>query len=449
MAYDVFISYRRKTGADDARLLQQALKARGYNVFFDYESLRDGKFDERIFAAIEEAPVFILMLSEGALDNCVNENDWVRIEIEHALEKKRKIIPVAQSPQTWHYPDNFPGKLTLVMCEQISELNKFALFEESIDALVRDRFPSALKKSGHEQKDVATLGPSKEWPVSPTISGDRYRVNVNGFVFDMMRVDGGKMQIGATQEQGEEAENNEYPAHEINLSTFYIGQFPVTQNLWELVMGYSKSHFKENDHAFKIPSGTTLGARATGGASGAAIGAVVGPVMGCGDGRSHNEVVSDLGHCPAENLTHDEACEFVGRLSGMTNIQFDLPTEEEWEYAARGGQKSKGSKYAGSNEIEDVAWFRRNSVGSTHPVGKKKPNELGIYDMSGNVWEWTSTPAHPYGLNIVAGGNVFIRRGGSWWHDAASCRVSKRYASDRSKKTSGLGLRLVIRENIE
>ena len=424
MAYDVFISYRRKTGADDARLLQQALKARGYNVFFDYESLRDGKFDERIFDAIEEAPVFILMLSESALDNCVNENDWVRIEIEHAIEKKRKIIPVAQSPQTWHYPDNLPEKLSLVMCEQISELNKFALFEESIDALVRDRFPSALKMLGHEQKDVATFESSKERPVSPTISGDRYRVNVGGFAFDMIRVDGGKMLIGATPEQIEDAEKNEYPPHEINLSTFYIGQFPVTQNLWELVMGYTKAHFRKKNN---------------------------------GKGSSEQSILSKLsvsftcdeGYCPAETLSYDEASEFVRRLSSMTNIQFDLPTEDEWEYAARGGQKSKGFRYAGSDEIEEVAWFRRNSAGCTHPVGTKKPNELGIYDMSGNVWEWTSTPAHPYGLNIVAGGNVFIRRGGSWWHDAANCRVSKRYPSDRSKKTSGLGLRLVIRENIE
>ena len=158
---------------------------------------------------------------------------------------------------------------------------------------------------------------------------------------------------------------------------------------------------------------------------------------------------SEIGHYPAENISYDNAQEFVRRLSKMTNIKFAIPTEEEWEYAARGGQKSQGYKYAGSNDINEVAWYRDNSDSCTHPVGEKMPNELGIYDMCGNVWEWTETPANSYASKVESGGTVFIRRGGSWWHEAKNCRVSRRYASDHSKKTSGLGLRVVIRENIE
>lgn len=148
---------------------------------------------------------------------------------------------------------------------------------------------------------------------------------------------------------------------------------------------------------------------------------------------------------PVENITHDEAKEFVRRLSKMTGIHFDLPTEEEWEYAARGGQKSRHYRFAGSDNIDDVAWYRDNSDSCTHPVGEKMPNELGIFDMCGNVWEWTKSTAHSYALEVEPGGTVFIRRGGSWWHDSKNCRVSKRYASDATKKTSGLGLRVVIR----
>ena len=133
----------------------------------------------------------------------------------------------------------------------------------------------------------------------------------------------------------------------------------------------------------------------------------------------------------------------------MTTLSFSLPTEDEWEYAARGGQNSQGLKFAGSNDIDDVAWYRDNAEGSTHPVGEKKPNELGLYDMSGNVWEWTETPAHSYASNAEPGGTIFIRRGGSWWHEAKNCRVSRRYASDHSKKTSGLGLRVVVRDNVK
>ena len=145
MAYDVFISYRRETGADDARLLQQALKARGYNVFFDYDSLRDGKFDEKIFEAIDEAPVFVLMLTERALDRCVNAKDWVRLEIERAIAKGKKIISVAPSSQKWSFPENLPDTLCAVKTEQASELNKASLFEESIDKIIDERFPGSLQ----------------------------------------------------------------------------------------------------------------------------------------------------------------------------------------------------------------------------------------------------------------------------------------------------------------
>lgn len=112
-------------------------------------------------------------------------------------------------------------------------------------------------------------------------------------------------------------------------------------------------------------------------------------------------------------------------------------------------QKSKHCRYAGSNNIDDVAWYKGNSKNSTHPVGEKQPNELGLYDMCGNVWEWTKSPARSYTSNTEPDSNVFIRRGGSWWHEDKNCRISRRYASDHSKKTSGLGLRVVIRENIE
>lgn len=149
---------------------------------------------------------------------------------------------------------------------------------------------------------------------------------------------------------------------------------------------------------------------------------------------------------PAETLTHSEAIEFVKRLSNMTGIKFTLPTEDEWEFAVRGGNKCQGYIYAGSNSIDDVAWYKDNADGKTHPVGEKAPNELGLYDMSGNVWEWTETLAYSYSDNSTdRDGSKYIRRGGSWWHDSKNCRVSKRYASDETKKTSGLGLRVVIR----
>ena len=298
--------------------------------------------------------------------------------------------------------------------------------------------------------------PDQEWPEETVISGEKYLVDLGVFKFNMIRVEGGEMLIGATEEQTEDAESNEHPAHLVRLSTFYIGQFPVTQNIWELVMGYNKSKNQEKSNIIDDASIPTISSAAMGAGLGTLlggpIGAIAGGAIGWFAGNKGKVLLNNddaAGHYPVENISYDEATEFVHRLSKKTNIKFALPSEEEWEYAARGGQKSQGFKYAGSNDINEVAWYRDNADGSTHPVGEKMPNELGLYDMSGNVWEWTETPAHSYASNVEPGGTIFIRRGGSWWHKARNCRVSRRYASDHSKKTSGLGLRVVIRENIE
>jgi len=147
--YDVFISYRRATGVDDARLLQQALQSRGFAVFFDYNSLRDGKFDDRILRAIEKAKVFVLVLTDGSLDKCSEEGDWVRIEIEYAIKCGKKIVPVKPSDREFEFPSRLPESIASLKNVQISELNKAALFEMSVDKIVRDRFTSDLtaKKS--------------------------------------------------------------------------------------------------------------------------------------------------------------------------------------------------------------------------------------------------------------------------------------------------------------
>lgn len=292
----------------------------------------------------------------------------------------------------------------------------------------------------------------QERPESKGIRGETFVVELGGVMIEMCRVDGGSLQIGATSEQESDAEANEFPAHNINLSTFYIGKFPVTQKVWEAVMGYNKSYFKyKEDEVSDEPIigkiGEAIGGLVLGGMCG--LLGLSSAMMPLNKDDKTGKVIYERGHYPVENITFDEAQEFVRRLSIMTNLEFDLPSEEEWEYAARGGQKGRKCRYAGSENIGDVAWYRNNSERSTHPVGLKQPNELGIYDMCGNVWEWTKTPAHSYAVPVKPDGNVFIRRGGSWWHEQNNCRVSRRYASDRSKKTSGLGLRIVIRKNIE
>ncbi len=132
------------------------------------------------------------------------------------------------------------------------------------------------------------------------------------------------------------------------------------------------------------------------------------------------------------NVTHDDCRIFLQRLEVLSGIRFCLPTEAEWEYAARGGNRSKGYKYAGSNNIDEVAWYKENSTNTSHEVALKKPNELGLYDMSGNVIEWCKDyfgyylPEDQTNPNASNVDNNINARGGGYWHDASDCRVSKR-----------------------
>ncbi len=235
--------------------------------------------------------------------------------------------------------------------------------------------------------------------------------------FEMIFVEGGTFTIGCTDEQGDDCEDNEKPAQEKTLSSFYMGKYEVTQRLWRAVMGYELN-------------------------------------------QSYN---SDCENCPAEYVSWKDVQEFINKLNTLTDSTFRLPTETEWEYAARGGKSSKGYKYSGDNNINEVAWYIENyqeskygKRGTTHPVGLKKPNELGLYDMSGNVWEWCSNwYTKEYFINgkrvnpdwPFPGMPRFFRRvlrGGSWGADAKGCRVSYiDYDTENYRDEYG-GFRLVL-----
>jgi hypothetical protein len=198
-----------------------------------------------------------------------------------------------------------------------------------------------------------------------------------------------------------DAWDNEKPAHNVTLSDYMIAKTEVTQGLWIAVMGTNPSYFKGYD-------------------------------------------------LPVESVSWDDCQEFIKKLNQLTGKTYRLPTEAEWEYAARGGKKSKGYQYAGGNSIKEVAWYNGNTGYGTHPVGQKQPNELGLYDMSGNVWEWcqdwydsyaSSSQTNPTG---PTSGSYRVLRGGSWDYGVGECRVSNREASNPSFRSGGRGFRLVL-----
>ena len=217
----------------------------------------------------------------------------------------------------------------------------------------------------------------------------------------MIMVEGGTFTMGATPVQILDAEANERPVHEVTLSDYYIGETEVTQALWQAVMGSNPSYFKGNSN-------------------------------------------------PVESVSWNDCQEFIRKLNSLTGRTFRLPTEAEWEFAARGGNKSKGYKYAGSNSIDDVAWYDSNSGSMTHAVKTKSPNELGIYDMSGNVWEWCQDWYGSYSSNAQtnprgpSSGSYRVLRGDGWNCSAWNCRVSFRYCTSLGHRSSTYGLRLVL-----
>ncbi len=217
----------------------------------------------------------------------------------------------------------------------------------------------------------------------------------------MIPVNGGTFTMGATSEMTEPWDD-EKPTHQVILSSYYIGETEVTQALWKAVMGNNPSHFN-------------------------------------GD------------NLPVESVSWNDCQTFIRKLNDLTGRHFRLPTEAEWEFAARGGNQSRHTQYSGSSRIDDVAWYFDNSGSKSHPVKTKQPNELGIYDMTGNVFEWcqdwfgnysNSAQTNPTG---PSSGSCRVFRGGAWDATLRGCRSSSRVIDGApDDEYSDLGLRLVL-----
>ena len=232
-----------------------------------------------------------------------------------------------------------------------------------------------------------------------TMASQPYVLKVKNVEYPMVFVEGGTFKMGSYESDADADER----IHTVTLTDYCIGKYEVTQELWEAVTGKNPSYDK-------------------------------GPRK------------------PVENVSWNDIQEFIQRLNELTGKKFRLPSEAQWEFAARGGKKSKGYKYSGENTLRMVAWYSENSLNKSHDVGTKLPNELGICDMSGNVCELCSDY---YGEYVYTGkpdpegpssGSYRVCRGGSWFHSAVTCRVSDRNNRTPGFKGNNLGFRLCLDE---
>ena len=298
---------------------------------------------------------------------------------------------------------NFPLKITFAD-HGINSLAEGGTYTITlVDAYTLSQHSSQQDNVHTVVSDVQTHSEQpSEQIVQPEPNPDAIPITVNGVTFYMIKVDGGTFTMGATPEM-DNPTKSEKPTHQVTLSSYYIGETEVTQALWKAVMGNNPSNFK-------------------------------------GD------------NLPVEYVSWKECQKFINKLNELTGKQFRLPTEAEWEFAARGGNKSNHTQYSGSSNIDEVAWYYFNSGNKSHPVKTKKANELGIYDMSGNVWEWCQdrqgsyskkSQTNPIGPKI---GFKRVIRGGTFLSVPLQNRSSWRIFNPPFARLNHLGFRLSLSE---
>ena len=304
-----------------------------------------------------------------------------------------------------------PSNLQITLSKEVASMNQTS--KTAIPQQAQPQQPVAQSQPVSSMASSSTSGASSNMVGSST-SGSVITIPVkDGISIEMVKVEAGSFNMGATPEM-ENPDDREKPVHRVTLTNnYYIGKYEVTQALWKIVMGSNPSNFK-------------------------------------GD------------NLPVEKVSWNDCQKFISKLNKLTGKSFRLPTEAEWEFAARGGNKSRGYQYSGSNVIDDVAWFDDNGSSKTHVVGEKLSNELGIFDMSGNVDEWCQGQFYEYkaspSCNPIGNVESFsldpsdvrsmfrMARGGSYAYWAKYSQLSSRSNYDPNRHSSNLGLRLALSE---
>lgn len=433
--YDIFISYRRDGGAQYARILQLMLIQRGYQVFLDYDELTDGVFGEHIKEAIKEAPVFMLVLSEKSMERCVNNDDWVRQEILLAIQQKKHIVPINPDNSFDGFPKDTEEKTIPqeirehISSHQYSEIGFGQTLGITIDLMIKNRLAPTLGERNaaeHVDTDFKTAQES----LRKIDEHNRFmkRLGLTGLAVLILIVCGTCFWFWQHQKHKEREEaklvalNNMRAEMQEKYKAFGLQLSPdltMTQmNTIDTIL-INMSEVKSNElwmSQFEFTIGQWYGIK----------------------GEPYDETQK---YMPITNVSYGDIYMLLCDLGDMTNLNFSLPSVEEWDYAAHGGDNHETTLYVGDDDVNNVAWYKDNSGGHVHPSDGqqgKEPNMLDLYDMSGNVSELCNTSYNESDLFTICGG--------SFNSPASEVTVLSRTGFATDAKDNTVGFRIVIRK---
>lgn len=401
----IFIAYARKDAPllDKLRRHLNVLQRNQHcHIFYDGEIAPGERWDDRLKAELHSANIFVLLVTDEFLNSdYVNEE-----ELPKVLERERAgtagVVPVILRDCLWEVTKLKDFQVVMMNGNPIDTTDGYAYAAREIFKVIG--FQNEKRKQ--DEREVKSPSRNKQWPEKTTdiplkkVTSEKKQEFIDPFRQLMLKIPGGSFDMGDTFGDGQE---NEKPVHRVSVPDFHLCKYLVNKSQWYEIMGNQPSVF---NWSYQLP---------------------------------------------IEYISWEDVQEFVKKLNEKTGAGYRLPTEAEWEYAALGYNKFQNFKYAGSNTLNEIGWFMGNSEGTTHKVGRKHPNNLGLYDMSGNVWEWCQDVWHddysgaPNDGSVWTGGGdqtCRVTRGGSWNDLAVNCRCTCRYKVVANGRYNDIGFRL-------